>query len=72
MAAGVQLSLEPAEEAIIAKTDELIESQVSDLKITTCATFQQNTPYKFCVELRTIVECPVNKMELKTRINTNY
>ena len=28
MTAGVQLTLKPAEEAIIAKTDELIESQV--------------------------------------------
>ena len=37
MTAGVQLSLEPAEEAIIAKTDELIESQVSDRIIATCA-----------------------------------
>ena len=39
MTAGVQLSLEPAEEAIIAKTDELIESQVSDviIFIATCA-----------------------------------
>ena len=60
MTAGVQLSLEPAEEAIIAKTDELIESQVSDVIIATCAPIYKYKRLENSVYVGTSVLCQFN------------